>query len=164
MARNESDREDLLAEAVALVRRLEGQCSSKTEPFVAGFRADGRFSLYLGADPVYHFLPDGRLRRAFVCGALYRSQGRTLAEMRRERTPSTTILRRHDLTESELHAFLTAMRNTLGALLQDMEEGRLHVLRQVPAEDESLLSDIRRQLQRIEQTPVKLAPPAPGKP
>lgn len=163
MARNESDREDLLAEAVALVRRLEGKCSSQAEPFVAGFRADGRFSLYLGADPVYHFLPDGRLRRAFVGGALYRSQGYTLAKMMRERTPATTTLRRHDLTDSQLQAFVTDMQKALSALLQAMEGGRVRILRQIPPDDPLLLSAVCRQLRCILQAPASLAPPFPGK-
>ena len=38
MARREQDREDILAEATALVERVELQIAGETDPIVVGFR------------------------------------------------------------------------------------------------------------------------------
>lgn len=98
MARAESDREDLFAEATAFVRRAELTVRGIGEPIVFGSKRDGAWSIYFGTDPVFHFDPGGRLKRAFAGGRLYRTQGDTLAELTREQTAGETILRRRDLT------------------------------------------------------------------
>ena len=77
MARTESHREDLMAEATALVRRAEFLDADGRSVLVAGYRRDGSLSLYLGEDLVYHFDRDGRLKRGFVDGLLYRTQQTT---------------------------------------------------------------------------------------
>ena len=71
MARDESDREDLLREATALVERIElaPADAADDEHIVAGFRRDGALSIYFGADPVYHFNSAGELRRAYCDGS-----------------------------------------------------------------------------------------------
>ena len=81
MARNESDREDLMREAVALVRRVECETGNENDSVISGFRKCGSLSLYFGPDPVYHFDDSARLRRAFGEGFLYRTQGTTLARI-----------------------------------------------------------------------------------
>ena len=85
MARHETDRENLMLEATALIRRAEWSIPSHSDPIVAGFKRSGGWSLYFGSDPVYQFDADGRLRRAFVDGQIWRTQGTTLAGLRRER-------------------------------------------------------------------------------
>src|SRR5262245_19900425 len=106
MSRHEADREDLMAEATALARRVKLSVPGEVERVVAGFRATGRLSIYFGGEPVYHFDAEGRLRRAFVNGLLYRTQGTTLARLRRERSAEVTELRRRDLSPTELRQFL----------------------------------------------------------
>lgn len=145
MARHETDREDLLVEATALRERVELAVPGEAEPVVAGFRDNGWFSVYFGADPVYHFDKEGRLRRAFVGGNLYRSQARTLARLTRTRTDSATTLIRHDLDAAELDDFLSAMQYRLDRLIAALEQHAVQVVRQVPAE-EDLLSRLRRAL------------------
>lgn len=169
MARIESDREDLLREAVGLVPRVElrfpnavqftavfpggshskpdanseprpavphstssarGDETSATKPpahlaaaaslpaentpaepsiVVAGFNKQGGVSLYFGSgDPVLQFDSACRLRRAFVDGLLYRSQGKTLSQLTRQRTATETVLLRRDLNQTECSEFLTA--------------------------------------------------------
>ncbi|MCH7988877.1 MAG: hypothetical protein IID46_06955 [Planctomycetes bacterium] len=71
MARQESDREDLMSEAVALVRRCECETADENDSVISGFRKCGSLSLYFGSDPVYHFDNNARLRRAFRGGFLY---------------------------------------------------------------------------------------------
>ena len=55
MAREEHARENLIAEATALVERVELLLAGLPEPVVAGFRPDGSASLFFADDPVYQF-------------------------------------------------------------------------------------------------------------
>ena len=130
-------REDLLHDATALSPRLEIAVPGEAEPVVAGRRSDGRWSFYFGEEPAYHFDADGRLRRAFENGELYRSQGTTLARLTRTREAEGTVLARHDLSAEELHAFLTRMRERL-ARLAAADSGALCVLRAEPAEGDHI--------------------------
>lgn len=145
MSRHETDREDLIAEATALQARVELQVPGAAAPVVAGFHRDGRLSIYFGPDPVYHFDMQGRLRRAFVDGNLYRSRGDTLSRLTRERTATATNLLRHDLGTDELSSFLSAMWSTLKELQRQFEEGGTVVLRQVPPEAD-VVGRVRRTL------------------
>jgi hypothetical protein len=138
MARHEADREDLMAEATALRERIELELPGETEHLVAGFRDEGRFSLYFGSDPIFHFDADGALRRAFVAGELYRSQSPTLARLRRTRAGSAVNLVRHDLDSRELESFLAAMRDRLDRLQTALVSGAALVIQQIPVETEFL--------------------------
>ena len=131
MARHEARREDLMAEATALRQRIEFLVEGQAEPVVAGFRSSG-WSLYFGSDPVYHFAGDGALRRAFAGDDLYRSQGQTLARLRRARTGDEVQLVRHDLTPAELAQFTTQMAERLENLKTAIERGSAQVTRQTP--------------------------------
>lgn len=145
MARHEADREDLMREATALRERVEMTVSGEPESVVAGFRSDGRLSLYFGPDPAYHFDSAGRLRRAFCAGELYRSQGTTLARLQRQRSDAATTLERHDLTAVELAQFVTEMRERLEGLRRALEQQAIQVLRVVPA-DGDILNQLRTAL------------------
>lgn len=162
MARRESDREDLMREATALKRRVELALPDQSETVIAGFRAGGFLSIYLGADPVYHFDAEGRLRRAFVDGGLFRTQGATLARLIRVRTPSAVELQRHDLSTAERHQFLANMTGRIAGLYQSMIDGTARVVQQVPA-DKPVVPDLTGALNRILQTGPSLAPAIKGK-
>ena len=163
MARVESDREDLMAEAVALVRRVELRTPGRDQTVFIGFRANGWLSIYFGSDPVYQFDQQGRLRRAFIDGLLYRTQGRTLAQLRRERTDAETTLLRRDLTEPELAEFRGVMLRALVPLREHLVQRQAVLVRQVPAGDDQLLDDLAAGLNRVLKAPEFLAPPIPGK-
>lgn len=132
MARNESDREDLIREATALRNRVEWQVSGEPGPVVAGVRSDSSLSVYFGADPVYQFSASGGLRRAFVDGFLYRTQGETLARLRRERSSQGTVLHRSDLSPDALGQFLVRMDDRLTRLKRSLADGSAIRLRSVP--------------------------------
>lgn len=149
MAKHESDREDLIREAVALSSRVEFRCSGVDQVVTAGFRPNGALSLFFDQDPVYQFDPEGRLRRAFVDGYLFRSQHSGLARLERQRTDSDTILLRYDLSPEELDAFRLRMLSTLEPLFQALETGSVAVLRVVPEGDESILRRVAEMLQYI---------------
>lgn len=120
-----------LRERVELVVAGEGE-SSSVATVVVGFRGDGRWSVYFGGDAAFHFNAGGRLRRAFFENDLYRSQGTTLARLTRVRTADETALRRHDLSDDELTAFLARVRSRLEDLLAAMQGNRARVVRVIP--------------------------------
>lgn len=144
MAREESDREDLLREATALVERVELLPSSTAvdstdtlpsgDPIVAGFRANGSLSLFFGADPVYHFNASGELRRAYVGGVLVKAAKGQLASLERVRTESEVQLVRHPLSAEDQARFLEAMSQQLRGLAALLERDDFELVGQVPAE------------------------------
>ena len=161
MARQESDREDLFAEAVTLTRRVECELSMTTGELVvmAGFRANGHFSLYLGPDTVYQFDADGRLRRADRSGFLFRTQGTTLARLRRERSATETLLLRTDLTDEELQHFQRTMLQELEAVAGKLSAVSSDELRRFPEEDAAVQQDVVRQLASAGRQSPWLSPP-----
>lgn len=160
MSRHEADREDLFAEGTALTTRIELVLPGEVEPVVAGCRPTGAWSIYFGGDPCYHFNAEGRLRRAFVSGYLYRTQGETLARLRRERTDEAVVLERTDLRAEELAAFVDAMQERLSSLDHLLANESAVITRREPAD-----SDVKRQLrlaiQMILATREQLAPAIP---
>ena len=132
MARQEADREDLIKEAVALLPRAEFQLPDSADLLTAGFRGDDAISLFFGQDPVYQFDQTAALRRAYVDGFLYRSQGTTLARLERIRTETQTTLQRQDLPEHELAQFQQTMTQRLQHLLNLFNAGHVRVLRSIP--------------------------------
>jgi hypothetical protein len=132
MARHETDHEDLMAEATSLRERVEFALPGAAEHVVAGVRDAGDWSLYFGSDPVFHFDARGALRRAFVGGNLYRSQGTTLARLTRTRTEREVQLVRHDLEPDERESFLAAMRERLERMHAGLTNGAARIVQQVP--------------------------------
>ena len=162
MARHESDREDLIREATALKRRIECRLPGDGETLVGGFRSNGWLSIYFSSDPVFHLDAGGRLRRAFVGGILYRTQGNTLARLTRVRGESVTELQRDDLNPIELSEFLTAMRTRLMRFIEAFDGRNVEVIRRVPDDDE-ILPDLVAAIQQILCTEEPLAPPIKAK-
>lgn len=148
MARQESDREALLAEATALVERVELTVPEFTEPIVAGFRRDGSLSVYFGGDPVYQFNSQHELRRAFVAGLLYKAVAGRLASLSRVRTAAETQLVRHDLSDVESTRFLKAAALHLDHLAASLERGVHQVVGQVPAQAD-VVGRVRNALQTV---------------
>lgn len=138
MARDEKDREDLLAEATALVRRAELCVPPWQEPLVIGFRRDGAASVYFGAGPAYHFNAQNQLRRAYCGGLLYKSERGRLASLERRRGQGQVQLLRHDLTGEETDRFCAELASRLGELGRALNEGRCKLLRQEPADADIL--------------------------
>ena len=156
MARIESDREDLLREAVALTRRVEFSIPGPTENIVAGFRDNGCFSVYFGASLMCQFNESNSLRRAFAEGKLYRTQGTTLAELVRSRSAKGTVLQRRDLGADELNQLLVRFRTNLEQLAAAVSRGTVQIAGQVP-EGEDVLGDVATQVAKILARPIELA-------
>ncbi|HXT58916.1 MAG TPA: hypothetical protein VN699_09775 [Pirellulales bacterium] len=132
MARREQDREDLLAEATALVERVELRVAAFSSPLVIGFRAQGAASVYFGADPAYHFNARGELRRAHVLGLLYKAEDGKLVSLSRRRSAGEVQLLRRDLTVEETERFLSSLSADLLALGEALNQGRFARVGQRP--------------------------------
>jgi hypothetical protein len=140
MAREESEREDLLREATALVERIElaAAGAEDREHIFAGFRADGALSIYFGADPAYHFNSDGELRRAFCDGWLIKAEAGRLVAMERRRQEQEVQLVRHELADDAQAAFLASMSRRLHDFEQRLRSSALAIVGRVPADADVL--------------------------
>jgi hypothetical protein len=131
MARQESDREDLLREATALVERIELGLPNQPETVFAGFRRDGSASFFFGQSPVFQFNSQRELRRAFRDGLLYKTDNGRLVEMRRQRTDTAVELRSRVLTDDESASLLRECLDRLGELRDALKAGQAGVVGQV---------------------------------
>lgn len=158
MARNESDREDLIKEATGLPERIELQIPGQPELVFAGFRRDGCLSVYFGQDSMLQFSPDDGLRRAFRDGALYRTQKTTLARLERSRTETTSELIRTDLDAQQLGRFLQQAQAEIAAFAACLREGTAVVVRAVPEHSgDQLLEKVQQRLAGLIHEPLRLA-------
>jgi hypothetical protein len=148
MAREEQDREDLLAEATALVQRAELRVDHEPESVVIGFRRNGSGSIFFGGEASYQFNALNQLRRAFAQGQLYKAEHGRLVALSRHRTEQETQLVRQDLSPADQEEFLQAAQARLAALADSLQSGQYSVLGQVPAEID-VLSRIKAWLDRL---------------
>jgi len=140
MAREESDREDLLREATALVERIElaPAGTEEGEHVVVGFRADGAMSIYFGADTAYHFNSLRQLRRAYRDGRILKAERGKLVALERVRQANQVQLVRRPLPDTEQATFLTTMHERLRQLRDQCDQRTLVSIGQVPAEADVL--------------------------
>jgi hypothetical protein len=155
--RVEADREDLLAEAVNLLERIELRVPDMEDAVTIGCNDVGHWSFYVGAEPMYRFDADGRLRRAVRGGKLYRTQGGTLAELERVRLEQETQLQRRDLSPAELDVFLVEVRTHLQQVHRAYITDRCQVVREVGTQADFPVR-LAAQLFRFDAEPITLAP------
>ena len=118
MARQEQDREDLLAEGVHLVRR--GRLCVDEVQWVAGWRANLAWSVYENADPVFQFNESGHLRRVYCDGIRYAAVNGELCELVRVPMPTGKLrLSRVPIDAARLDHLVTRWRG----LATRFEEG-----------------------------------------
>jgi len=140
MARQESEREDLLREATALVERIELAPleAAGGEHVVVGFRADGALSVYFGSDPAYHFNSRGQLRRAYCDALLFKAEHGKLVSLQRVRREHEVQLVRHELADQEQAKFRAKMHVRLRDLVRQCVENKLVTVGKVPADADVL--------------------------
>ena len=140
MARQETEREDLLREATALVERIElaPRETASGEHVVMGFRSDGALSIYFGGDPAYHFNSSGQLRRAYCDGLLLKADHGRLVSLRRLRRENEVQLLRHDLVDEEQKKVVADLRARLRELVRQCDESCLVTVGKVPADADVL--------------------------
>jgi len=164
MARNESEREDLLNEATAYHRRVE--LTSDVLPYMifAGLHRYGGGSIYFDQDPVFHFDQYHNLRKAFRNGYLYRTQGTTLARLQRHRTDKTSELLRCDLSADDLTLFRLDVEQYLKQFLNMLINHQYQIEGQVPKTDTKLLTDLQLFFEQVLENQIQLAPQIPTRP
>jgi hypothetical protein len=150
MAREEHDREDLLREATALVERAELRFPHVREPVVIGFRRDGCGSIYLGAEPTWHFNTQNELRRAYIEGRLVKAERGRLVSLERRRAKGQVQLLRHELNDAETAALLASLQNAVAQLSNSLNEATFELVGQVP-ESSDVVTRIRRWLGSLPQ-------------
>ncbi len=156
MAREESNREDLLGEAKALVERIE-LVTATGMAIVAGFRADGAFSIFFDEDPAYHFNAAGELHRAYCDGLLIKATQGQLVSLHRVRTEHEIQLVRHTLTDAEQETFLSAMKGHLSRLTELIVAGEFEATRQLPP-DADVLGRVQEWIAAHEEWPIAERP------
>jgi hypothetical protein len=134
MARKEQDREDLLAEATALVERMELRVPHEAELVVLGLRRDGCLSIYFGADPALHFNAARELRRAFSSGELFKAERSQLVGMHRHRTTEEVQLVRHERAAAAQGELLATWQTRVEQLYAALDRGEAQLVRCVPAD------------------------------
>lgn len=167
MTRIESDKEDLIRDATALVDRAEFSFDSGVSAtagwsvVTAGFRRDRSLSVYFDQDPFYQFDQDGHLRRCYADGFLYRSTGDGLARLNRHRTKDATTLMRDDLSKEDLRRFQDRMKILLTEFSQALTKNSIQMLRVVSEKidiRESIVSAIDQILRHEERFLSKSIP------
>lgn len=136
MSRDESDREDLLRQATALVERIELALAGANadQHIVVGFRPGGAASFFFGPDPLYQFNAAGELRRAFCDGNLIKASHGRLTLLRRERLATEVYLLSRELSDAELGSFIENVCTRLRSLAAELDGGRYTIIGQVPAD------------------------------
>jgi hypothetical protein len=132
MAREEHDRENLLAEATSYVARISLTVPGFAEEIFIGFGRERRTSFYFGPDRAYHANSVGQLRRAFIGGLLYKARHGRLVAMERRHTGAAVELVSRDLTDEEQRQFVEALQRELAALRDAIATGAYSISGQVP--------------------------------
>lgn len=150
-----------MREAVAFDQRIEFSLVDEPEAVTVGLRDNGLISIYFGSDPVFHFDDNDRLRRAFLGGDLYRTQGKTLARLTRRRSAAATELLRYDLTGDELLEFLGAMNARLKRFRDAVAQRKATVVRRIC--DDEFVPALLTRIDDILNLDEQLAPQIAGK-
>lgn len=124
MAKDAHDREDLLREATAYVKRMEFRVPDVEQVLFCGFRDNGAWSLYWGQDQVVQFNQSGAMRRAFWQGRVLASFRHRLHRLHRHRS-ARAKLSREPLSDEEQTLFLQMWEHRLKDL-QTTLTGRRH--------------------------------------
>jgi hypothetical protein len=152
MARQESEREDLLHEATALVERIELVVESgkigRDEHVLVGFRRNGCASLYFGSDPVFHFNSRGQLRRAHASDCLLKAQCGKLVSMRRARQSGQVQLLSRTLDGPETDRVLRQFDRLRCELAERLRNGDVQVVGEMPA-DANVMSRVAQWLNEL---------------
>jgi hypothetical protein len=156
MAREEQNREDLLREATALVQRVELAIAGRPEPVVLGLRRNSAGSIYLTPDRVYHFNPQGELRRAFIDELLYKAERHRLIELTRRRTPEEVQLVRRELSPQETEQFTADFCQAVREIVDQIDSRQFQIVGQVPP-NEDVTATAVDWLKRLIEQPLRIA-------
>jgi hypothetical protein len=133
MARVESDREDIMREAVSLVDRAAYRLPGFPDVVVAGFRRSGAASFYFGQEEAFHFNDLSELRRCYLSGMLIKAEKGRLVSLQRVRDESSAVyLLSSELAENQTREILCLVWNRISELQRAIADQSAHVVQQVP--------------------------------
>lgn len=155
MAKEQSDREDIMREATALTRRVSLEVSGFPEIIIIGFRRNGAMSLFIDQDPVYQFNTIGEFRRGYLDGKLLKAEGGRLASLDRQHRDDQVVLLRHDLSAAESSDFLEQLDCHLDKLQTSLSDGSFKVIECVPS-GEDVVCEVLSALELL-SSPVVIA-------
>lgn len=124
MARESEDREDLLADATGLPVRGELSVAAKGTVIV-GFRGDRSASWFFGADPVFQFDPQHRLRRIYCDGVKYAVAGGVIVRLVQTPSNGRIQLTKEPLSEAEAAQLMQRWQSGI-ATVRDAIETNTH--------------------------------------
>ncbi|HIF31990.1 MAG: hypothetical protein ABGX07_14770 [Pirellulaceae bacterium] len=156
MARQTSDREDLLRDATGLVERIELQVPESKESIVAGYRKNGALSVYFGEETVYQFNTDFELRRVFQSHHPIKAEAGELVVLRRVREKEQTTLHRRVLSDKEQNTLLAEACQRLGRLAERLQLGDYHCTGKVPP-DVAIEDRLQADLEHLVAQPIRIA-------
>ena len=154
MAREEADRENLLADATAYHQRIQWQLPAWREPVFVGFRKTGAISFYFGQDPVYHFNSGDELRRLYLNDRLLKAERGVLVRMQRIRSEQEVVLQSEKLSGTEQEAVCEEVWGQLQKLGQELAAGHALLQGQFP-ENAQIEAQVLNWLQQI--TSIRVA-------
>jgi hypothetical protein len=160
MARQESEREDILREATALVQRIELRLPHEPESVVIGFRRNGCASFFFGGDPVVQFNTAGELRRLFFENELLKAEGHQLIALHRRRTATETALVRQELSSAKQQEILSAVETRVARLQQSLSGDQFELVGEVPANGSVLPQVLAWLAAHLPPWPIAVAPNA----
>ena len=171
MARQESDREDLFAEATGLSPKAEwfpelssgAALESDTAAIVVGLRPlrDGSspragLSLYDGPGRVDHFTADGKWRRAFRDGELVKADSGRMIGLLRERGPGSVALIATEWTLERQRAEAEDLARRIAALIEAIGSDKGKFGRVAPLPQKDTIDHLIEALKSIDR-PITIA-------
>jgi len=136
MAKEQTDREDIMREATALTRRVSLEISGFPEIVIVGFRRNLAMSVFIDQDPVYQFNSAGEFRRGYIDGKLIKAEHGKLSSLDRKRQDHQVVLMRHDFDDTEHEEFINQLHCHLDQLQQSLSDGSFRLKECVPAGDD----------------------------
>ncbi|MDA0658178.1 MAG: hypothetical protein O2931_11545 [Planctomycetota bacterium] len=132
MARDESDRDDVFQEATALVIRAECRLPGVQSEITIGFRRTGAASFYFHPDWVWHFDPQGSIRRGYDHGILLKAEQGRLVMLKRERFPDHVDLVSREATSEESANRMAQLSHDMEHLAKGVRGRQLQIVRGLP--------------------------------
>lgn len=161
LARQESDREDLFAEAAGLRPRVEFVNPNGTT-IVVGIRKDEGLLVFFSPQFSAGWSPRHELRRVFREGLIYRAQaGRVFEQLRRERTAPETNLLATTLSVASSVELADSVWSALRDVLDRLESGAMTPSRSFPVDVDAVQTVVSR-IRMIAQNPPTIAPGMAG--
>lgn len=147
MAINPKQREDLMREATAYIRRALIRDAQTGESIFVGLRQNGGWSIYFGEDPVIQFDAQSRLRRLHFENQNYAANNGKLCLLQREQRGGRVEIQRIYSADAERRV-LEDCHKRLRELAESMLRNAIEVVDRFPVDDLKLIADMAESIGR----------------